>query len=427
MNGMNNNNKSNAAQAGKAIDFSKIKTLDRADVRGKRVLLRVDFNVPMQDGVVGDTTRMERVLPTIRKLLDAGAAVIVLSHWGRPKGQPSPETSLEPVAAKLREMLGGTKVHFVKDCVGMEAKRAVDALKPGEVAVLENLRHHRGEESNDPEFAKRLADLGDIYVDDAFSSAHRTHASIDAITNYLPSYAGLLMMAEIRALEQALEHPARPVMAIVGGAKTSTKIKVLINLAARMDSIVLAGGLAGTMLYAKGVEIGISLCEKDAVPIVKEIMAAAEKSGCEIILPTDVVVAKEFKAGAESCVCDVDDIPPDAMILDTGPKSVEALKRRLAETRTVLWNGPLGAFEIAPFGEGTFELAREAARLTKSGKLVTIAGGGDTVSALNAAGAAKDFTYVSTAGGAFLEWLEGATLPAVVALTRDDALAMSEA
>ena len=422
MNGMNNK-KNKAAHADKALDFSRIKTLDRADVRGKRVLLRVDFNVPMQDGVVGDTTRIQRVVPTIRKLLDAGATVIVLSHWGRPKGQPSPDTSLEPVASKLREMLGGTKVHFVKDCVGMEAKRGVKALKPGEVAVLENLRHHRGEESNDPDFARRLADLGDIYVDDAFSSAHRTHASIDAITNYLPSYAGLLMMAEI----SALEHPARPVMAIVGGAKTSTKIKVLINLAARMDSIVLAGGLAGTMLYAKGVEIGKSLCEKDAVPVVKEIMAAAQKSGCEIILPTDVVVAKEFKAGAESYVCDVNDIPPDAMILDTGPKSVEALKRRLAETRTVLWNGPLGAFEIAPFGEGTFELAREAARLTKSGKLVTIAGGGDTVSALNAAGAAQDFTYVSTAGGAFLEWLEGGTLPAVAALARDDALAMSEA
>jgi len=422
-----NNNNLKAANADRALDFSRIQTLDQADVRGKRVLLRVDFNVPMQDGVVGDMTRMQRVLPTIRKLLAAGATVIVLSHWGRPKGQPSPETSLEPVASKLRELLGGTPVHFVKDCVGKEAKRGVEALKPGEVAVLENLRHHSGEESNDREFARQLADLGDIYVDDAFSSAHRTHASIDAITNFLPSYAGLLMMAEISALEQALEHPARPVMAIVGGAKTSTKIKVLINLAARMDSLVLAGGLAGTMLYTKGVEIGKSLCEKDAVPVVKEIMAAAKQSGCEIILPIDVVVAKEFKAGAESYVCDINEIPADVMILDTGPKTVEALKRRLGETRTVLWNGPLGAFEIAPFGEGTFELAREAARLTKSGKLVTIAGGGDTVSALNAAGAAQDFTYVSTAGGAFLEWLEGRTLPAVAALARNDALVMSEA
>lgn len=425
-------NKSNinvlrAAHADKALDFSRIKTLDKADVRGKRVLMRADLNVPMQDGGVADATRINRVLPTVRKLLNAGATVIVLSHWGRPKGQPSPETSLEPVASKLRELLGDTPVHFIKDCVGEEAERGVDALRPGEVAVLENLRYHSGEERNDPEFAKHLAKLGDIYVDDAFSSAHRNHASIDAITHLLPSYAGLLMMAEIGALEQALEHPARPVMAIVGGAKTSTKIKVLINLATRMDSLVLAGGLAGTMLYAKGVEIGKSLCEKDAVPIVKEIMAAAKQSGCEIILPIDVVVAKEFKLGADSCVCDVNEIPTDAMILDTGPKSVDALKRRLGETRTVLWNGPLGAFEISRFGEGTFALAREAARRTKSGKLVTIAGGGDTVSALNAAGVAQDFTYVSTAGGAFLEWLEGRTLPAVAALARDDALAMSEA
>lgn len=416
-----------AAPADEGVDLSRIKTLDQAEVRGRRVLMRADLNVPMQDGVVMDATRIKRVLPTIRKLLDAGAAVIVLSHWGRPKGERSPDTSLKPIAAKLQELLGDTPVHFVRDCVGEEAKRGVDALKPGEVAVLENLRYHGGEEKNDPEFAKSLAELGDIYVDDAFSSAHRAHASIDAITHLLPSYAGLLMMSEIRALEQALEHPARPVMAIVGGAKTSTKIKVLINLAARMDSLVVAGGMAGTMLYAEGIEIGKSLCEKDAVPIVKEIMAAAKLSGCEIILPIDVVVTKEFKPGAESYVCDVNDIPADAMIVDTGPKSVDALKRRLGETRTVLWNGPLGAFEIAPFGEGTFALAREAARLTKSGKLVTVAGGGDTVAALNAAGVTQDFTYVSTAGGAFLEWLEGRSLPAVAALARSDALAMSEA
>jgi phosphoglycerate kinase len=318
-------------------------------------------------------------------------------------------------------------VAFFDDCVGEEVRRGVAALKPGDVALLENLRYHLGEEKNDPEFAKRLAELGDLYVDDAFSSSHRAHASVEAITRLMPSYAGLLMMAEISALERALEHPARPVMAIVGGAKTSTKIKVLINLASRMDSLVVAGGMAGTMLYAKGVEVGKSLHEPEAVPVVTEIMDAAKASGCEIMLPVDAVVTREFKAGAASFVCDINEIPKGAMIVDYGPKSVETLKRRLLSPKTVLWNGPLGAFEIEPFGEGTFAVAREAAKLTREGKLVTIAGGGDTVSALNAAGVAKVFTYVSTAGGAFLEWLEGSTLPAVAALARNDALAMSEA
>jgi phosphoglycerate kinase len=402
-------------------DFSRIRTVDGLDVKGKRVLVRVDFNVPMQDGEVTDTTRITRVLPTVKQLAHGGAKVIVLSHLGRPKGQRSPETSLAPVATKVAELMGGTKVHFIKNCVGDEAKRGVDALKPGEVAVLENLRYHAGEEKNDLGFAKQLAELGDLYVDDAFSSSHRAHASVEGITKLLPAYAGLLMMAEIRALDRALEHPARPVMAIAGGAKVSTKIQVLTNLTARMDQLVLAGGMASTFLYAQGVEIGQSLCQPDAVPVVKEIMARAKQNNCEIVLPHDFVVAKELKAGAEWQVCDAGNIPQDQMILDMGPKSVADLKRRFAEMKTLVWNGPVGAFEFEPFGNGTFELMREAARLVRDGKLVAIAGGGDTVAALNVAGVAGDFTYVSTAGGAFLEWLEGKTLPAVAALAENRA------
>ena len=402
-------------------DFSRVRTVDGLDVKGKRVLVRVDFNVPMQDGEVTDTTRITRVLPTVKQLANGGAKVIVLSHLGRPKGQRSPETSLAPVAAKVAELMGGTKVHFIKDCVGEEAKRGVDALKPGEVAVLENLRYHAGEEENDAGFAKQLAELGDLYVDDAFSSSHRAHASVEGITHLLPAYAGLLMMAEIRALDRALEHPARPVMAIAGGAKVSTKIQVLTNLTARMDHLVLAGGMASTFLYAQGVEIGNSLCQPDAVPVVKEIMARAKQHGCEIVLPHDFVVAKELKAGAEWQVCDVGNIPQDQMILDMGPKSVADLKRRFAEMKTLVWNGPVGAFEFEPFGKGTFELMQAAARLVRDGKLVAIAGGGDTVAALNIAGVGEDFTYVSTAGGAFLEWLEGKTLPAVAALAENRA------
>ena len=402
-------------------DFSRIRTVDGLDVKGKRVLVRVDFNVPMQDGEVTDTTRITRALPTIKQLANGGAKVIVLSHLGRPKGQRSPETSLAPIAAKVAELMGGTKVHFIEDCVGDEARRGVDALKPGEVALLENLRYHAGEEKNDVGFAKQLAELGDIYVDDAFSSSHRAHASVEAIAHLLPAYAGVLMMAEIRALDRALEHPARPVMAIAGGVKVSTKIQVLTNLTARMDQLVLAGGMASTFLYAQGVEIGKSLCQPDAVPVVKEIMARAKQHGCEIVLPHDFVVAKELKAGAECRVCDVGNIPQDQMILDMGPKSVADLKRRFAEMKTLVWNGPVGAFEFEPFGNGTFELMREAARLVKDGKLVAIAGGGDTVAALNIVGVGGDFTYVSTAGGAFLEWLEGKTLPAVAALAENRA------
>jgi phosphoglycerate kinase len=423
---MNDIAASNIARAvnmngGAKPDFSRIRTVDGLDVKDKRVLVRVDFNVPMQEGEVTDTTRITRVLPTIKQLTSGGAKVIVLTHLGRPKGQRSPETSLAPVAAKVAELMAGTKVHFIKDCVGEAAKRGVDAVKPGELAVLENLRYHAGEEENDATFAKQLAELGDLYVDDAFSSSHRAHASVESITKLLPAYAGLLMMAEIRALDRALEHPARPVMAIAGGAKVSTKIQVLTNLTARMDQLVLAGGMASTFLYAQGVETGKSLCQPDAVPVVKEIMARAKQHGCEIVLPHDFVVAKELKAGAEWHICEVGNIPQDKMILDIGPKSVADLKRRFAEMKTLVWNGPVGAFEFEPFGNGTFELMCEAARLVRDGKLVAIAGGGDTVAALNTAGVGGDFTYVSTAGGAFLEWLEGKTLPAVAALAQNRA------
>jgi phosphoglycerate kinase len=400
------------------LDLSKIKTIDGLNVRGKRVLVRVDFNVPIQDGVVGDTTRIERVLPTIRKLQAGGAKVIVLSHLGRPKTGTMKDTTLKPIADKMAELMPGTKVGFAEDCVGDVAKRAVDALKSGEILVLENLRYNDGEKKNDPTFAKELAALGDIYVDDAFSTSHRAHASVEAITHLLPSYAGLLMMAEIKALGSALDHPDRPVMAIAGGSKVSTKIAVLTNLTARMDALVLGGGMASTFLFAQGVEIGKSLCQPEAVDTVKSIMARAKEFGCEIVLPIDFIVAKELKAGAEWQVCDVSNIPADGMIVDIGPKTVELLKKRFAEMKTILWNGPVGAFEWEPFGNGTFELIREAARLAKEGKLTVIAGGGDTVAALNITGTADDFTYVSTAGGAFLEWLEGRELPAVAALAR---------
>jgi phosphoglycerate kinase len=405
------------------FDLSRIRTIDGVDVRGKRVLIRVDFNVPIEKGKVADDTRIKRVLPTISKLARAGAIVIVLSHLGRPKGVINPETSLKPIAAKMQELMPGTTVRFIGDCIGEEVKRALAALKPGDVAVLENLRFYPGEETNHPVFAKQLAAHGDIYVNDAFSSAHRANASIDAIADLLPSYAGLLMMAEIMALGEALEQPERPVMAIVGGAKVSTKIEVLTNLAARVDQLVVGGGMANTFLKAKGVEIGKSFCEPDFADTAKDIMARAAQSGCEIVLPSDAVVATELKAGVEWQACPVEAIPADAMILDVGPESLADLKRRVAEVKTVLWNGPLGAIETPPFGEGTFALAREVARLTKEGKLISVAGGGDTVRALNEAHAADDFTYVSTAGGAFLEWLGGKELPGVVALTRSSARA----
>jgi phosphoglycerate kinase len=416
-------NESAPASGTGGLDLSRIKSIDGVEVRGKRALVRVDFNVPIEGGKVADPTRIARVLPTITKLAREGAKVIVLSHLGRPKGVISPETSLKPVASKMKELMGDTHVRFIGDCIGEEARNGLSSLRPGDVAVLENVRFYPGEEKNDANFAKRLAEHGDLYVDDAFSSAHRAHASIEAITELLPSYAGLLMMAEIAALGEALETPERPVMAIVGGSKVSTKIEVLTNLVARMDALVVGGAMANTFLLAKGVAVGTSFVEPDFVDTAKNILAKAGHAGCEIVLPADAVVAKELKEGVESRVCPIGKVPADSMILDFGPESVADLKRRLAETRTVLWNGPLGAFETAPFGDATFAVAREVARLTKQGGLVSVAGGGDTVRALNEAGAAEDFSYVSTAGGAFLEWLGGHDLPAVSALARAGARA----
>ena len=400
------------------INLANIKTIDGVDVAGKRILVRADLNVPVDDGAVADATRIERVLPTIKSLTKAGAKVVLMSHFGRPKGERSPETSLKPVAAKLAELLR-TDVQFFDDCVGPEIEAGVALLKDGDVALLENLRYHAGETKNDTGFAKQLAALGDIYVDDAFSCAHRAHASVEAIAHLMPAYAGMAMMAEINALSAALEDPKRPVMAVVGGAKVSTKIEVLTNLAQRMDMIVVGGGMANTFLFADGVDVGKSLCEPDFVQTVKEIAEKAKISGCEIVLPVDVVVADSLAEGVETSVCGVDEIPPDALALDQGPASVAMLKDKLKEVQTILWNGPLGAFEITPFGTATFALAQAAADRSKAGTLVSVAGGGDTVRALNMAGAADNFTYISTAGGAFLEWLAGKQLPGVIVLAGD--------
>ncbi len=403
------------------IDLSSIKTIDDLDVEGKRVLVRVDLNVPIENGDVADDTRIKRVLPTIAKLKQGGAKVILMSHLGRPKGERSPETSLRPVAKRVEELLNGGPVLFLDDCVGPDVENALKSLGDGDVAMLENLRYHEGEKANDVGFAKQLAALGDIYVDDAFSSAHRAHASVEAIAHLMPAYAGKLMMAEISALSIALADPKRPVMAIVGGAKVSTKIDVLKNLATCMDVLVVGGGMANTLLNAQGVNVGNSLYEPDFVETVTEVLASAKKAGCEIFLPVDEVVADELAPGTEWKVCGVNDIPSDMMVLDQGPQSIERLKERLGEMQTLLWNGPLGAFEVAPFGKGTLALAEESGRLSKEGKLVSIAGGGDTVRALNMVGATPDFTYVSTAGGAFLEWLAGRQLPAVLALASNQA------
>lgn len=392
------------------------RSIGQAEVEGKRVLVRVDMNVPMRGGVITDTSRIDRVLPTIRSLAAAGAKVIIMSHFGRPKGRRVAEMSLRPVAAKMDELLQSASVNFIEECVGLSVEQAVNALDNGQVLFLENLRFHPGEEADDPAFARQLARLGDIYVNDAFSSSHRANASIHAIASELPAYAGFLVAAEIDALSKALEIPARPVAAVVGGAKVSTKISVLDNLAKKFDFLIIGGGMANTFLHAQGVDVGNSLCEAELAGTAREIIKTAGEAGCEILLPVDAVVARDFKAGAENEVCALDAVPGDGMILDVGPETVKLLNEKLAMCRTLLWNGPMGAFETEPFGEGTFALAREAARLTKDGSLVTVAGGGDTVAALNAAGVGKDFTYVSTAGGAFLEWLEGKELPGVAAL-----------
>ncbi len=400
------------------IDLASIKTIDGLDVAGKIVLVRADLNVPVEAGAVADATRIERVLPTIETLRDGGAKVVLMSHFGRPKGERTPETSLKPVAAKLTELLGAD-VLFLDDCIGPDVEAGLASLEDGDVALLENLRYHAGETKNDLAFANQLAKLGDIYVDDAFSCSHRAHASVEAIARLMPAYAGMAMMAEINALSAALEAPKRPVMAVVGGAKVSTKIEVLTNLAQRMDMIVVGGGMANTFLYADGIDVGKSLCEPDFVDTVKEIAEKAKASGCEIVLPVDVVVADSLAEGVETSVCGVDEIPSDALALDQGPASVAMLTEKLKAAQTILWNGPLGAFEIAPFGEATFALAKEAGDRSKAETLISVAGGGDTVRALNMAGAAGDFTYISTAGGAFLEWLAGKQLPGVAILAGD--------
>ena len=399
------------------LDLDHLRTTAGIDVKGKRVLVRADLNVPVDQGKVSDATRLERLVPGLVDLAKRGAKVIVISHFGRPKGGPAPEFTLKPVAEALGKILGAP-VQFATDCIGAPASTVIAGLKDGQFAVLENLRFHKGEEKNDPAFAAELAKLGDIFVGDAFSCAHRAHASTDAITRLLPSYAGPLMMEEINALRTALEKPRRPTAAVVGGAKVSTKIPVLMNLLPKVDKLIIGGGMANTFLAAQGISVGKSLCEPAFASTVKDVLAAAKSKGCEIVLPTDGVIAREFKAGAAFEVCDVRNIPADGMMLDIGPASVKRLAEVLSGCKTLLWNGPLGAFEIAPFGEGTFALAKQAAAMTKAGRLVAVAGGGDTVAALNMAGVTDQFTYVSTAGGAFLEWLEGRELPGVAALAR---------
>ena len=394
--------------------MSQFRTLDQADVKGKRVLLRVDLNVPMENGKVSDATRIERVAPTITEIADKGGKVILLAHFGRPKGR-DPKESLKPVAAAVAGIIK-RPVAFADDCIGDIAKNAIDRMKPGEILCLENTRFYKEEENNDPAFVEKLAALGDIYVNDAFSAAHRAHASTEGLGHRLPAYAGRTMQAEIEALSKALEHPQRPVAAIAGGAKVSTKLDLLGNLLDKVDMLIIGGAMANTFLLALGKPVGKSLVEADLVSTAREIMDKARAKGREIVLPVDVVVAKEFKAHAPSRVVDIDHVGADEMILDIGPKSAEHVVSVLARCKTLVWNGPFGAFEMEPFDTGTIGVAEAAAELTRAGKIVSVAGGGDTVAALNAAGAAERFSYVSTAGGAFLEWLEGKTLPGVEVL-----------
>jgi len=391
------------------------RTIDDLQVSGKRVLVRADLNVPMKDGVVTSTTRIERQAPTIRDLCAKGARVIVCSHFDRPKGKVVPSMSLKPVAEPLARIVG-RPVAFAEDCVGPVAEAAAAKLKDGEVLLLENTRFHAGEEKNDPEMAKGLAKLADFYVNDAFSSAHRAHASTEAVAHLLPSAAGRSMQAELTHLTKALDDPERPLMAVIGGAKVSTKIALLENLVKRVETLVIGGAMANTFLAAEGVNVGKSLYEADHLETARKVITLSTESGAAILLPSDVVVAKEFKAGAASRVCAVKEVAADEMILDVGPASIEEFKKFLLTTKTVVWNGPLGAFETPPFDKGTVAAAKLVAEATKAGKLLSVAGGGDTVSALNKAGVADDFSYVSTAGGAFLEWLEGLELPGVVAL-----------
>ncbi|MGE0257139.1 MAG: phosphoglycerate kinase [Alphaproteobacteria bacterium] len=393
----------------------RFRTLDELDVAGKRVLVRADLNVPVKDGKVTDATRIERLAPTLAAIIERGGRPIVMSHFGRPKG-PDPSQSLRPLVEPLSRASGGRPVRFAPDCVGPEAERVVAALRQGEIALLENLRFHPGEEKNDPGFAKQLAALGDVYVDDAFSAAHRAHASIAALAHLLPAAAGKNMQAELDALGAALENPRRPVIALIGGAKVSTKLDLLKFITGKVDTLAIGGAMANTFLYAQGRPVGRSLCEPDLADTARAILAEAQGSGCEIILPEDAVTAEKLEPGVMTRTVGVNAVPATAMILDIGPQSVARIGQALEASRTLMWNGPVGAFETPPFDRGTIAIARKVAELTRAGSLMSVAGGGDTVAALAAAGVTDDLTYVSTAGGAFLEWLEGRELPGVAAL-----------
>ncbi|NRB16448.1 MAG: phosphoglycerate kinase [Rhodobacteraceae bacterium] len=391
-------------------------TLDDMELAGKKVLLRVDINVPMENGQVSDDSRIRRLVPSVRDILARGGTPILLAHFGRPKGQVVPEMSLLPLQPVLAAAFGAPVV-FCADCRGPAAQAAIAALQPGQILLLENTRFHRGEESNDPGLAAEMAQLGDIYCNDAFSAAHRAHASTEGLAHLLPACAGRLMQAELSALEGALAQPKRPLVAVVGGAKVSSKLELLGNLVEKVDHLVIGGGMANTFLAAQGHAVGKSLCEHDLTGTALAIIAKAKTTGCKILLPSDIVVAREFKAGADNETVAADACPPDAMILDAGPATVAAMAAILATAKTLIWNGPMGAFELPPFDAATTAAAQQAAALTKSGDLISGAGGGDTVAALNQANVAADFSYISTAGGAFLEWMEGKTLPGVAALS----------
>lgn len=395
------------------------KTLDDMELADKVVLVRVDINVPVEHGRVTDATRIERIAPTIRDILDRGGKPVLLAHFGRPKGKPVPEMSLSQIRGDVERILD-VPVHFAEDCIGGPAKTAVAALGKGEVLLLENTRFHDGEEKNDPQFAASLGALGEVYVNDAFSAAHRAHASTEALARLLPSAAGRLMEAELKALDAALGQPQRPVVAVVGGAKVSTKLELLGNLVRKVNILIIGGGMANTFLAARGIDVGKSLAEHDMTDTARDIMDKAEEAACEILLPSDIVCAKDFAEHADFVTVSADACPPDRMILDAGPATVQRITKAFESARTLIWNGPLGAFEIEPFDAATNASARKAAELTQAGSLISVAGGGDTVAALNKAGAADDFTYISTAGGAFLEWMEGKDLPGVVALEGQD-------
>jgi phosphoglycerate kinase len=395
--------------------MTRFRTLDDLDPKGKRVLLRADLNVPVSNGKVTDATRIDRLVPTIRELANHGARVVVMSHFGRPKDH-EPGLSLRPIAPALAAALGSRDVAFADDCVGPPAERIVRGLRDGEIALLENLRFHKGEEKNDPVFAKALAALGDVYVDDAFSAAHRAHASTEGVAHLLPAYAGRLMQAELVALDRALDNPAKPVAAIVGGAKVSTKLDLLNNLVAKVQLLIIGGAMANTLLLAAGRSVGKSLVERDMIETARGLGTKAKAAGCELLLPVDAVVATDLKPDIAAETVAIDRVPPDRMILDIGPRSVALILEKLAGCRTLVWNGPVGAFETKPFDQATVAIARQIAALTRAHRLVSVAGGGDTMAALHQAGVIDQLTYVSAAGGAFLEWLEGKTLPGVKAL-----------